>query len=64
MTERVDLLAHFPAGFNPYTAFGSFSSQGLVHTLGTTLVIPQSFVMNATQDRRKRNRSTTSARRK
>ena len=31
-----------PAGFNPYTAFGSFScsSSSIVHTVGTTLVVP------------------------
>ena len=29
-----------PAGFNPATAFGSYSSQGLVYTPGTTLTVP------------------------
>ena len=29
-----------PAGFNPYTAFASFSNLGLTHTSGTTLAVP------------------------
>jgi autotransporter-associated beta strand protein len=28
-----------PAGFNPYAAFGSFSSQGILHFAGTPLVL-------------------------
>jgi hypothetical protein len=43
--------SYFPAGFNPYTAFKSFSSQGLVHTAGTTLVVPGNFTMKAIADR-------------
>jgi len=35
-----------PAGFNPATAFASYSSLGLTHTMGTTLTVPagQGFV--------------------
>ena len=33
-------LLLMPAGFNPATAFGSFSSQGLTHTAGTTMTVP------------------------
>ena len=35
-----------PAGFNTSTAFASFSTLGLTHTLGTTLTVPagQGFV--------------------
>ena len=29
-----------PAGFNTATGFGSFTTQGLVHTAGTTLTVP------------------------
>ncbi len=29
-----------PAGFNPSTGFGSYSSLGLTHTAGTTLIVP------------------------
>jgi hypothetical protein len=29
-----------PAGFNPSTSFGSYNSQGVTYTLGTTLVVP------------------------
>jgi autotransporter-associated beta strand protein len=29
-----------PSGFNPSTGFGSLSSSGMIHTLGTTLVVP------------------------
>ena len=29
-----------PPGFNPSTAFGSYTSLGLTHTAGTTLVVP------------------------
>ena len=29
-----------PAGFNPATAFGSYNSQGLAYTPGTTLTVP------------------------
>jgi len=50
-TAGVQSESYFPAGFNPYTAFKNFSSQGLVHTAGTTLVVPGNFVMNAVADR-------------
>jgi autotransporter-associated beta strand protein len=50
-TAGVQSESYFPAGFNPYTAFKNFSSQGLVHTAGTTLVVPSSFVMKALTDR-------------
>jgi hypothetical protein len=42
-TAGVNSESYFAAGFNPYVEFGSFSSQGLVHTQGTTLVVPVSF---------------------
>ena len=29
-----------PQGFNPSTGFGSYSSQGVTYTLGTTLTVP------------------------
>ena len=47
-TAGVQSESYFPTGFNPYTEFGSFSSQGLVHTEGTKLVIPSGFVMDDT----------------
>jgi len=50
-TAGVQSESYFPAGFNPYTAFNNFSSQGLVHTAGTTLVVPGNFVMKAVTDR-------------
>ena len=34
-----DSLLIVPAGFNPSTAFLSYSSSGLIHTAGTTLVV-------------------------
>jgi hypothetical protein len=39
----VNSESYFPTGFNPYVEFASFASQGLVHTQGTTLVVPVSF---------------------
>ena len=42
-TAGVQSESYFPTGFNPYTEFGSFSSQGLVHTQGTTLVVPVNY---------------------
>ena len=35
-----DSLLIVPAGFNPATGFGSYTSQGLIHTVGTTLNVP------------------------
>ena len=55
-TAGVQSESYFPAGFDPRTRFENFSSQGLVHTLGTTLVVPSNFQMNATQDRADRMR--------
>ncbi len=48
--------SYFPAGFDPRTKFASFSSQGLVHTVGTTLVVPFGFTMNVRGDRPDRMR--------
>ena len=31
---------NFPAGFNPSTAFAAYSTQGLTHIVGSTLVVP------------------------
>ena len=42
-TAAVQSESYFPTGFNPYAEFGSFSSQGLVHTQGTMLVIPVNY---------------------
>ena len=36
----VNSLLIVPAGFNPSTGFGSYSSLGLTHTAGTTLAVP------------------------
>jgi hypothetical protein len=36
-----DFLLMAPPGYDPYTAFASFSTAGLVHTLGETLVVPE-----------------------
>lgn len=43
-TAGVQSESYFPAGFNPYAEFGSFSSQGLVHTEGTTITIPVTYL--------------------
>jgi hypothetical protein len=42
-TAGVQSESYFPAGFNPYTAFKSFSSQGLVHSTNTRIVVPSSY---------------------
>ena len=36
-------LLLLPAGFNPTTGFGSYSSLGLTHVVGTTLTVPAGF---------------------
>ncbi|HEX8523415.1 MAG TPA: hypothetical protein VF669_14270 [Tepidisphaeraceae bacterium] len=35
--------SYFPMGFQPYASFASFSSQGLVHSTGTRIVIPVTY---------------------
>ena len=42
-TAGLDSESYFPVGFNPYTKFASFSSQGIVHSTNTPIVIPITF---------------------
>ncbi|MEX2141948.1 MAG: PEP-CTERM sorting domain-containing protein [Pirellulales bacterium] len=55
-TAGLNSESYFPVGFDPYTRFASFTSQGLVHTQGTTLVIPPNFTMTITEERPDRMR--------
>ena len=48
--------SYFPAGFDPRVQFANFGSAGLVHTVGTTLVVPSGFVMTVRGDRPDRMR--------
>ncbi len=45
-TAGLQSASFFPTGFDPYTQFASFSSQGLVHVEGTTLVVPDGFALD------------------
>ena len=46
-TAGVQSESYFPVGFNPYTAFNNFSSQGLVHSTNTRIVVPTSYAGQA-----------------
>jgi hypothetical protein len=50
-TAGINSQSYFPAGFNPTDRFASFSSQGLVHVQGTTLIVPVGFTMDISGDR-------------
>ena len=44
-------VSYFPAGFDPRAAFKSFSTQGIWHTAGTTLVVPAGFILTLQKGR-------------
>lgn len=43
----VDSESYFPFAFNPFARFSSFTSRGLIHTTGTQLIIPSSYLGRA-----------------
>ncbi|MFB3893323.1 MAG: beta strand repeat-containing protein, partial [Phycisphaerae bacterium] len=45
MTAGVNSVAIFPRGFDPYTQFGGYTSQGITHVSGTTLVVPAGMIL-------------------